>query len=80
MSLNTAAIENLEFPNNIFENVSISPKYGNQNLPHIPGQGFNPAGHSSNKSKGGGRHRTIQAHFAKNHPDGRISAGAIIQT
>jgi hypothetical protein len=27
MSLNLAALENIEFPNNIFEGVNISPKY-----------------------------------------------------
>ena len=27
MSLNTANLENIEFPNNIFEGMSLSPKY-----------------------------------------------------
>ncbi len=40
MSLDTAALENIEFPNNIFENVNISPKYGAQ----THGQVLNPTG------------------------------------
>ena len=60
MSLNLAALENIEFPNNIFEGVNISPKYGGSNLPNIQ-QNYNATGHSTNKR--GGRHRTIKANF-----------------
>jgi hypothetical protein len=34
MSLNTAVLENIEFPNNIFEGVSLSPKYPGQGSHH----------------------------------------------
>jgi len=58
MSLDAAALENIDFPNNIFENVNLSPKYGGQ----AHAQALHPTGQSTNK-RGGGRHRTIQAHF-----------------
>jgi hypothetical protein len=58
MSLNAASLENIEFPNNIFENANISPKYNGLNLPHIANQSHNPAVYSSNKHKNG-RNRTI---------------------
>ena len=64
MSLNLAALENIEFPNNIFEGVNISPKYAGQGgLPNIA-QGYSATGHSTNKrGNQAGRHRTIKAHF-----------------
>lgn len=86
MSLNTgAALENLEFPNNRFENINISPRYGggaNNNS-----QGNNSAKQRSHAStqqvtnKMRGKQFFANNNVTANFPsqmDDRKSAGAII--